>query len=90
MLDSKIYSTEKKLFDTFRGTLTTDGKLSVNLRVDALFNKQLEFDARASVQLPTLFPYERTVTQRGSRLWQNSKKSENVWLRLEVRRLKPS
>lgn len=59
------------------------------MSLDTLFGKAQVREVRASGQLPKLFPFGRVVSIRGSRLWVNPKKSENVWLRLDVVRMAP-
>ncbi|CTQ56808.1 spore cortex-lytic enzyme [Roseibium album] len=87
VVSDEIFSSTKSFFDTFRGRLSPDGKLTVSMSLDTLFGKAQVRDVRASAKLPKLFPFGRVFSVRGSRLWVNPKKSENVWLRLDIARL---
>ncbi|MEP1209763.1 MAG: caspase family protein [Rhizobiaceae bacterium] len=88
VVSSNVYTSDRTYFDTFRGRISGSGKLSVSMRIDTLFGKQQVRNVRATGTLPKLVPYFRTTTFRGTRLWTNPKKQENVWLRLNIRRLK--
>jgi len=86
VVSNEIFSSDKTYFDTFRGHLTKEGKLSLSMSLDSLFGKEQVRDVRVSGHLPKLVPFGQTVSIRGSQLWVNPKKSENVWLRLDVAR----
>jgi len=92
ILDGKVFSSDKPMFDTFRGRLSETGQLNISMRIDSLFGNepkpQQEVDVTVRTKLPTLVPYEQSLSVKGSRLWVNPKKGEDVWLRLEMRRMK--
>lgn len=92
ILDGRVFSSDKPMFDTFKGRLSDAGQLSLSMTIDSLFGNepkpQQEVDVTVNAKLPTLVPFERALTLRGSRLWVNPRKGENVWLKLEMRRMK--
>jgi uncharacterized caspase-like protein/peptidoglycan hydrolase-like protein with peptidoglycan-binding domain len=88
VVSSDVYTSDKSYFDSFKGRLSEDGNLSISMRINTLFQKQQERDVRVSGKLPTLVPYGSTISIRGSKLWQMKSKNENVWLRLDIRRVR--
>lgn len=92
ILDGKVFSSDKPMFDTFKGRLSDAGQLTLSMRIDSLFGNepkpQQEVDVSVRTRLPALVPYDHSLSVKGSRLWVNPKKGENVWLRLEMRRMK--
>lgn len=88
IIESTMPSSDKPLFDTFNGRLSENGKLAISMRIDSLFGKQQEVNVRVNGELPKFVPYGRIFSFFGSKLWANSANSEDVWLRLEMRRIK--
>ncbi len=88
LLKTMMHSSKKPLFDTFSGRLSEDGQLGIKMRIDSLYSKQQEVNVRVDGKLPKFVPHGRLITFFGSKLWTYGPKSEDVWLRLELRRLK--
>jgi uncharacterized caspase-like protein len=91
VVDGSVYSSSKPLFKTFKGHISDRGRLTMSMTIDSLFDNEptprQEVNVTVRENLPTLVPYSRMLTYRGSRLWLNKRKGENVWLKLEMVRV---
>ncbi len=84
----QIFTSDKNYFDTFKGTVSKDGNVSVRMRINTLFGKQQERDFSVGGTLPKLVPYGSIVSMKGSKLWTNEHaKGDEAWMRLDLRRV---
>ncbi|MBO6932164.1 MAG: caspase family protein, partial [Roseibium sp.] len=52
VVSEEVYTSTRSFFDTFRGRLSDDGKITVSMSLDTLFGKAQVREVRASGQLP--------------------------------------
>ena len=92
IVTSRTNTSKQNPFDTFSGTLSNDGQFNIAITIDTLFDDEGEkvqvVKAKASEKLPKLIAYEQPIYIRGSRLWLNRKKGEDVSLRIELIRVR--
>jgi uncharacterized caspase-like protein len=89
---SSANTSKQSPFDTFSGTLSKDGQFKLSITMDTLFDDEGEaaqvVRATATDKLPKLVAYNQPIFVRGSRLWLNRKKGEDVSLRIELIRVR--
>ncbi len=92
IIESHVYTSRNNYFDTFSGKLGTDGKFSMAMLMDSAFDdepaKRQEIQLSVSNALPKYVAYNQTLEFKGSQIWVNKKNGENVWLKLEMTRIK--
>lgn len=92
IVESHVYTSRNNYFDTFSGKLDADGKFKVAMLIDSAFDdepaKRQEIQLAVSATLPKYVTYNRTLEFKGSQIWVNKNKGENVWLKLEMTRIK--
>jgi uncharacterized caspase-like protein len=89
---SQSSTSKQSPFDTFSGTLAKDGQFRISITMDTLFDDEGDatqvVKATASEKLPKMVAYNQPIYIRGSRLWLNRKKGEDVSLRIELIRVR--
>ncbi len=92
IINSHVFTSQRNYFETFSGKLAPDGKFKMSMLMDSAFDdepsKRQEIQIDVSNMLPKYVTYNQTLEFKGSQIWTNKKTGENVWLKLEITRVK--